>query len=132
MNAYFRRDFNFEAQFLESLRPGERILVAAPGDLGQPPRAILDVEATFISFAPDPDKPLVYWAVVCGIPDGWADEENQGLGLRVITLGQIRDRISDDERVVRLRQRLRVMAELAECEPIRKRRRGATKAKAAA
>lgn len=92
----------------DELRPGDRVLVSA-GELSQPPRALPDAEAVFVAFAEDPStsRPCV---VVCGLPDGWADEPNEPLGLRALWVDRLRWRLTDDERVERMRECFRSMA----------------------
>lgn len=100
---------------LRDLRAGDRVLVSPPGDLGQPPRALAPAEAVFVSFASD-DRTPTPWAVVCGLPDGWADAHTEPLGLRILHLGQILKRLSDDQRIERLRERLAFVVAVAERE----------------
>lgn len=101
---------------LHELRPGDRVLVKAAYGLDQPPQAVPPVEATFVTFAQEPENPRP-WVIVCGIPDGWADEDNGVFGLRVLWPEQLLGRVTEDERIERLKERLRFMAKIAEQEP---------------
>jgi hypothetical protein len=98
--------------WLRELRPGDRILIAPPVELAGPPRAVPPAEAVFVAGADHPMTAIPV-LVVCGLPDGWADENNEELGLRVVWADQALKRLDDDERVERMRQRLRFMAEVA-------------------